>query len=104
MAIEIKRAGFDQFFSGGDKYRILLFGDPAAGKTPWAAQMPKPIFLAADRSAPASLAMSQTDYIEIHSEKAALDALTYLRRESTRPSFEYETVVIDTFRDRKSVV
>lgn len=96
MAIKIQKAGFDEFLAGGDKYRILLFGAPSAGKTPWAAQAPKPLVLAVDKSAPSSLAMSGTDFVKITGSADMDEALKYLERESGRPSFEFETVVLDT--------
>jgi hypothetical protein len=82
---------------GQDRYRILLFGQPGSGKTPFAAQAPAPIFLMADRGGAASLAITGTPYIEIPSEKAANEALDYLALQAQRPSFPYQTVVVDTF-------
>lgn len=97
--IEIKTAGLDDLLDekGGAKYRFLIFGTPGAGKTPFAAQFPAPLVLAADRNAPDSLVITKTPYIEVRSEKSTHEAIDYIAKESLRPSFPYQTLVLDTY-------
>lgn len=95
--LEIRTAGLESYLEGGDgKYRILILGTPGSGKTPFAAQFPDPFFLMADRGGENSLVLTRTPYVKIRSEADALEVITYLERESKRPSFIYKTVVLDT--------
>lgn len=98
MAIVIERAGFDEFLTSEQKIQALLLGKPGVGKTPWAAQAPKPLFIAVDTTARPSLAITQTPLIDAKSPKEVKDALQYVVQEQSRPSFleDYQTIVLDT--------
>lgn len=74
----------------------LVFGPSGMGKTPYAAQWPKPLFLMADRNGENSLLRTNTPFVEIRNIEDFDEALEFLRREENNPDREYETIVLDT--------
>lgn len=95
--MEIKVAGLSEFLNEKERYRVLVLGVAGAGKTPWAAQWPRPLFLAVDKSCPPSLAITRTPYVECASDQDVIQALDWVLANQGRPNFEHDTLVLDTF-------
>jgi len=94
--MDIKISGLGEFLNENERYRVLVAGVPGAGKTPWAAQWPKPLFLAVDKSCAPSLALTQTPRIDCANDRDVVAALDWVAANQGRPSFEHETIVLDT--------
>jgi hypothetical protein len=94
--VEIKVAGLSEFLSEDQRYRVLVAGVPGSGKTPWAAQWPRPLFLAVDKSCAPSLAITQTPRIDCANDRDVIQALDHVLANQGRPSFEFDTIVLDT--------
>lgn len=100
MPLVIKQAGLDEFLdtSGGAWIKTLVLGEPGAGKTPFAAQWPQPIFAMCEQGI-MSVARNKVPYADIYTS-ADMDALLdMLKLDSKKPngSRKYRTLVIDTF-------
>lgn len=100
MPLVIRTTGLDEYLddSGGAWIKLLLMGDAGTGKTPFAAQWPKPIFADCENGL-ASVAKLKVPYAPIQTS-ADMDALMlHLKQDSLRPpeSRKYQTLVIDTF-------
>lgn len=98
MAIVIKTAGFEDLLNSGDYYlKALIIGENGVGKTPFAAQWPKPLFALCENGH-MSLAQSGTAYADIKSSADMEAVLRHARVESMKPiaSRSVQTLVIDT--------
>lgn len=82
--------------SQSNKYiKVLVYAQAGAGKTPFSATAPKPIFLDADRGL---LSISHLDLpsIEINDLYDLDDALEFLKSKKGR---KFETVIVDDFTE-----
>lgn len=100
MALIVKTTGFENW-AGPDglvNIKVLLTGDHGVGKTPTAAEWPKPFFAACEPGL-ASIATKKVPYGDIKSVADMDAALELMRRNCAKPPAqrEYQTFVIDTF-------
>ena len=99
MPITIKTTGFDEFIdpSGGAYIKALIMGSHGAGKTPSAAQWPKPIIADCERGL-MSVANLKVPYATITSSADMNALLEHLRLDGMRAPDKrtYQTLVIDT--------
>jgi len=100
MPLIIKTTGFEDFLgkNGGAYLKALIMGDHGVGKTPFAAQWPKPLLLDCEKGR-LSVASMGIPYAEVLTSGDMDAALDMLRRECLKPaaSRKYETLIIDTF-------
>lgn len=106
MVIVIKKAGFEDLLNSGDYYlKALIIGDNGAGKTPFAAQWPDPLFALCENGH-MSLAISGTPYADVKSSADMQALLDMARIESRKPitSRRYKTLVIDTIDSYQKIL
>lgn len=99
MALVIKTTGFEEYLdqSGGAYIKALIMGEHGVGKTPSAANWPKPIIADCENGL-MSVASMRVPYASIGSS-ADMDALlSHLAVEAKKPveARKYQTLVIDT--------
>lgn len=87
--MKIKKAGYDEYASGGN-LKILLIGGPGVGKTRFSSFAPKPIYADCEGGL-ASVADRGSAFAEISNTADMVDFLKYVKS-----SGEYQTVVIDS--------
>lgn len=107
MPLVIKRTGFDEFLdpTGGAFIKALIMGQHGSGKTPSAAQWPRPIIADCERGL-MSVASLSVPYVSIK-RAADMDALLeHLRQECLKPAAKraYQTLVIDTIDSYQRVL
>lgn len=98
MALKIRTTGLEQYAEGGSaKVKALVIGGPGVGKTRWSSYFPKPIYLDCEGGL-ASVADRKVQFAEVKSSQDMLDALVFLKQESSRPAKDrsFDTVVVDT--------
>ncbi|WP_460791162.1 ATP-binding protein [Nocardioides maradonensis] len=106
MPVVIKKAGFDELLTSGEYYlKALIIGENGSGKTPFAAQWPKPLFALCENGH-MSLALSHTPYADVKSSADMQALIDQARIESRKPpaSRQYETFVVDTIDSYQKVL
>jgi len=101
MPVTLKSPRLGAIGEGGDiatrnYIHAVVFGPSGMGKTPYAAQFPKPVFLMADRNGEQSLVMTNTPYMEVRSVEDFDEAIEMLEADQFNPDRRFETVVLDT--------
>lgn len=76
--------------------QAVVFGPSGMGKTPFAAQFPRALFLMADRNGENSLLRTQTPYVPIRSVEDFDAALDEIRKEQFNENRQFDTIVLDT--------
>ena len=100
MPLIIRKTGFEQFLdpSGGAYIKALIMGDHGSGKTPFAANWPKPIIADCEKGL-MSVASMNVPYATINTSADMQALIDHLRRECQKPveKRDYQTFVLDTF-------
>lgn len=98
MPLQIRTTGIEDYLDGGSaNIKMLLIGDPGAGKTRMSSFWPKPIYADCEGGR-GSLADRNVPYTDIRSSQDMLDFLAFLKQLESTPKDrrQYQTVIIDT--------
>lgn len=100
MTLLIKTTGVEDYLDpqgGGAWVQAIIIGGHGVGKTPFAAQWPKPIFAMCEHGT-MSIARNRVPYAEIHTDRDMDAFVAEIRKDCVRPldKRQFLTVVIDT--------